>query len=324
MPAARPISPPRLAIGKLAGINGRIALLTGHFEVGKDDHPVGLTYEEIEFMVKTILHEDTSPLSLQFRILPDLSVLKQDTRMLQPFKKDGVWYYAVLYSLTCYASLKYRGSGSTAKYDNYTAGSRLWSISAKYGYEISEVEAIQNSNKPFHHKGRSVYYRTEQPGKEYKLEYVDVEDFSNSLEKFLYFYAELNDIFSQVSTWIDQKLDAMARCKCGHNGKIDYFKFLNKLKKIDALSSLKSHLKCTLCGGNSTVMTIPLYSEYTPRELIHNTAWINLERSRREIGPVVRNSELEEMYDTLGGDGDNAVYLSDGAYLSPNGEISED
>lgn len=65
-------------------------------------------------------------------------------------------------------------------------------------------------------------------------------------------------------------------------------------------------------------------SQYTPKECVHKTAWAKSGRQRAEVPPVTRNAELEELYKTLGGDSENAVYLSDGAYLSPNGEISDD
>lgn len=275
-------------------------------------------------MVKTISFKDTSPLSLDFRILPDLSGLKQDTRNLQPIKKDGFWIYRKIYSLTCYASLKFRGSGSTLKYDNYITGSPLWSISAKYGYEILEAEAIPDSNKPFSHKGRSVYYRTEQPGKQYELKYVDIEDRSDSLDKFLSFYAALNAKYANVNTWIDEKLDIDATCGCGHAGKIDHSRLFNKIDNVDEINSLKSHLRCSSCGRNSSIRLIPLYGKHTPKELFHETAWVESKKKNRTFRQSFKNSELKDMYNSLGGDGESPVYLSDGAYLSPNGEISED
>lgn len=299
-------------------------MLTGHFEVGKDDHPVGLTYEEIDFMVQTILSKDTSPLSLNFRILPDLSALKQDTHNLQPLKKDGFWIYRKLYNLTCYNSLKYRGSGSTLKYDNYITGSKLWCISAMYGYEISEAESIPDSNKPFIRKGRHVYYRTEQPGKKYELKYIDIEDSSNRLDDFLSFYSQLNVELSKAKTWIDHKFDFDVTCDCGHNGKIDHFRLLNKLNRVHEIISLKPQLRCNSCGDNSSVTLMPLYGEHTPKELFHKTAFVEFEKKIRKFSHYSRNTELSNMYNSLGGDGESPIYLSDGAFLSPNGEISED
>lgn len=275
-------------------------------------------------MVKPILDDNTSPLDLQFRILPDLSALKQDTFQLQPFKRDGFWYYATLYSLTCYTSLKYRGRGQIGYHGNYTTGSPLWSISANFGYQIPEAEAIPNSNRPFRRNGQSVYYRTEQPGKKYEFQYVDIEDKFKNLPKFLGFFAELNTRFAQVSTWVDQRLDAKVICECGHAGKIDHSKLSNRLHKVDAMDSLKSYLICTSCKRSAAVTVMPLYGEYTPEEYIHNTAWAKSGTVRTEVPSVARNPDLEEMYNTLGGDGERAAYLSDGAYLSPNGEISED
>lgn len=299
-------------------------MLTAKFRVGKDDLPLGLTFGDIESLVKPICDESESPLSLQFRILPDLSALKHDTRKLQPFKTNGDWYYAIIHSLSCYTSLTYRGYGSAIAYDNYSTGSPLWSISAHYSYRIPEAEAVPNSNRPFMRHGRSVYYRTEQPGKTYDLEYVEIKDSPRSLEKFLTIFAELNTRFAQVDTWVEQRLDAEAICECGHRGRIDHLSLSRLMSRLDTIASLKPYLTCTSCKRSSVIAVMPLYSRSTPQKYIHKTAWTTSERRRTEPPPVARDSEGEEMYNALGGDGETAVYLSDGAYLSPTGEIFED
>lgn len=268
--------------------------------------------------------ECDSPLSLQFRILPDLSALKHDTRKLQPFKTNGDWYYAMIRSLSCYTSLTYPGYGSTIAYNSYSTGSPLWSIAAHYSYRIPEEEALPNSNRSFLRKGRPVYYRTEQPGKTYELEYIEIKDRDRNLEKFLKFFYDLNAKFAQVGTWIDQKLDAEVVCACGHKGRIDHVILSRLMPKLDKIDSLKSRLTCTSCQRSSVVAVMPMYSKYTSHKYFHKTAWVSSGRSRAKSLSRAEISELKEMYNALGGDGETAVYLSDGAYLSPTGEILED
>jgi hypothetical protein len=308
-------------------INWNKRLYGKRFEVGKDDLPIdNLTFEEIDFIMKTIAYRDNSPLSLHFRIMENQSALKLITRDIQPFKKDGSWRYLKSYTLACYNSLKYQGYGNAFDSDKYIEGGQLWSISAAYGYEIDEKEAMPNSNKPFMHKNRYVYHRTEQPNKTYEMKHIIIEDQQRRIQAFLKFYFDLKKNLTHTNTWVDQKLDMIIRCECGHEGKLNYNALVGLLTKESNIDCLTSRFKCNSCAKKGAVKAFPIYSECTPKRFIHQTAWapFSRHRAKKRVRTAVQNPELRDMYKNVGGDGENPAYLSDGAYLSPNGEVSED
>lgn len=309
-----------------SGIDWKKRAFGENFYVGKDELPIEcLTFEEIEYIMKQISNRHNSPLGLDFRIMPDQSAFRLTSQKMQPSKKEGIWYYSTLYKLTCYRSLKYQGYGSTLEYANYTTGGELWCISATYGYEIEEENAIPDSNKPFFYKGRQVYYRTEQPNKIYEMKYATIKDPSNLISSFLKFYFELKNGLTYADAWIDQKFSMEVKCKCGHERQIDSTMLVNWLKRTSMLNSVMSRLKCSSCGKKGAVNIFPLYSEHTPQRFIHKTALLPFKyRAKKQGRTAPFNSELKDMYGNVGGDGENPIYLSDGAYLSPDGKISGD
>jgi hypothetical protein len=269
------------------------------FDVGKDDISVlNLTYVDIDFIMCVIGSISESPLSINFRIMPDQSALRLS---FDGFTSGGCKY--VSYTLGCYESIKYCGYGSTVAYANYWNVRQKWSISDVRVYELCESGPISL---------------------QYQKRFVRVEDPRDSIPDFANFYLYLIESFNHAHTWISQKLAMFVKCECGHHGTISDDAVSTLLKKAASVDNVVSRLKCNSCGKKRIIDIIPVYSKNTLKKFTHKTAWVPFRKSVPRRSAVHRNPELERMYEDLGGNGTDPVYLGDGAYLSSSGEVSDD
>ncbi|MBJ6128558.1 hypothetical protein [Microvirga splendida] len=290
------------------------------FYVETDDiTALKLSFWDIDQIMKSPHDSENSPLSLDFRVLPDLSVLKRTKRFGVARTLEALAKQSCVFDLSCYEYTRHRGSHFNSNTrSNYEFGPLLWSISATYietGYlnkgTISQVLDY-------------LYLGQSQSGI-FSMSYVTVNDPNDRLVEFANYYFKIREPLAQPQTWIDLKLGMRVKCPCDHVGFVNDKLVSSLLSKKMSLDDIESRLRCDECGLTGEMSVLPVYTERTPKSLLHRTGWVPC----REMPPTIkkparRESELGSMYNALGGDGTSPVYLGDGAYLSSSGKVLDD
>ncbi|MEP9400152.1 hypothetical protein [Mesorhizobium sp. KR2-14] len=279
------------------------------YYVGRDDISVSnLTIFDVDAIVmrRSVLYR--SPLDFDFILMPDLSFLQLQWNN---------YNFGINRKICCYSSVRFSG-GLPYHRKNYIVGSKIWGISAFYRPVEKSTEYADLNNVPSH---IVEVYGTK---RQYKMHYVVVDGPGDKLSEFSDLYFVIKESLTSTQTWIDGRFTMEASCRCGHFNEIGSEALQVLFSKGLSIEAVKSRLKCDACGKKGNVEIHPLYSENTPDRLKHKTAWVSSKgrRYNRER-TIPNNPELVRMYENLGGDGRDRVYLGDGAYLSKNGEVSD-
>lgn len=282
------------------------------YVVGRDDvSELGLSFEEIDriLMAAEWGDDENSPLSLDYRVLDDLSVLH--------LGRGRAGYRTLSIVLKCYQSARHLGVNYRNDASSYEYGPILWKISATYtqkdGYDKVDYAHVFDYlylGQPEHH----VFAMTE----------VLVTGPIDAIASFGAFYRQLQDKLTGTKAWMDLELDAVAECSCDHVGVIRSTTLRRLFRNGLSLDDLRSRLKCDQCGKKTSITMTPAYSERTPRNFRHRTMWVPPREKPVPRRDTTGNTGLRDIYDALGGDGSGSVYLGDGASISPGGRVFDD
>ncbi|TCR63042.1 hypothetical protein [Bosea sp. BK604] len=282
------------------------------YVVGQDDiSELNLSFGEVDQIVMSSEeHDENSPFSLSYRVLEDLSVLNVERR--------AVGYKKLEFTLKCYASARHRGVNFKNDASGYELGPVLWSLCGKY-------EVLSGYGDVDYAHGIECLVLGNPEHLRFALTEVTAKGPIESLSRFGDFHRQLRSKFATPQAWVDYELDGRAECSCDHIGVVRSASLRRLFDQGLAVDDIKSHLKCVGCGSKSGFRIDPVYSERTPPNFRHRTMWVPpreklVDKEEKRGG----NSDLRDLYDTLGGDGTGSMYLGDGLSVSSSGSLYDD
>ena len=152
--------------------------------------------------------------------------------------------------------------------------------------------------------------------------FEEKESFEDDIRSFFALFHEAEMKISNPMDWEPGGLRAKVLCNCGHSKTIPAANLLSG-KVCDNIFMLEKKLSCSSCGSVGRAKILPLFADSTVT---------HINRSRRYFDRALYNSteprhrfdHAEDLYEVMGGDGENDIYLGDGLSVSPDGSISGD
>lgn len=122
---------------------------------------------------------------------------------------------------------------------------------------------------------------------------------------------------SRIGTWVEMDLQMRVKCRCGHSAKIQARSTFASQPPDRPTSEVVALLKCNECGKADLLERLALFGTGDTAAVLYssNDRWAKRNRSTLD--------RVDAFYRTLGGDGENPVYVADGVSISPDGRLSE-
>lgn len=276
--------------------------------VGQDDiSETGLSFIEINEILKALDEHEDSPFGLMDRVLEDKSVL-------QKYRRSAFRGLDIDIGIECYESARHKGVGFKNDHAGYEFGPLQWKIVAGTARTHSPTDSDIILVLPYSHMGQEEDYPTS-----FAVKQVTLSGPIDRIRAFAAFFRELNEKRGQAKVWSSQSYAAHVSCGCGHISTV-FPKALKRAFKAGAtVADLSSRFRCTRCDGRFKVDVEPRYSKDTMSR--HMTFWVP---PRERYIHTSSQGRGDSLYNALGGDGTNSVYLGDGASISASGWISDD
>ncbi|ARE84410.1 hypothetical protein ROSMUCSMR3_02944 [Roseovarius mucosus] len=145
-----------------------------------------------------------------------------------------------------------------------------------------------------------------------------ISQFKRDIRDFIVPFKQAKQRVANPNVWRPAGLKAEIVCwSCGHNSETEAH-ILTRNRPTDDIFSLERRMKCKNCGTVGKASILPLFKESTRYAVERGRAYIERRRSS-----VIESTQDVDLYDVLGGDGTNSVYVGDGLNMRPDGSFSD-
>jgi len=137
-------------------------------------------------------------------------------------------------------------------------------------------------------------------------------DFERDITDFVLKFDERKKSIRNLGRWHAQGLQVRIMCECGHCTTRNAQDFSERHPEVADIFALTPSLRCSACGTRGRASILPTYRSgfYAPGEVGYY--------ERGNPSPERNEPEGADLYELLGGDGINKVYLGDDEYLGPD------
>lgn len=119
-----------------------------------------------------------------------------------------------------------------------------------------------------------------------------------------------------VGPWLQDNLWLQLKCDCGRERATSARELFGRLPASQTISEALTKLCCVDCGKSAARLIAPCF-ENGQTALDRYRCGSGDDSQRLHLG------DLDQLYETLGGDGKGPVYLGDGVSIGPDGTLSE-
>jgi hypothetical protein len=143
----------------------------------------------------------------------------------------------------------------------------------------------------------------------------DISDDLDAVERVL---DDCDKRLSHIAEWIRLNLVMRVKCACGRYASIQARESFASVAEKSTTRAAIARLRCKACGKSNVIETTPFYSNGREAGVFYGMY------DTPALCKLPKLERVDELYQNLGGDGENSVYAGDGLYVSPSGRIQED
>ena len=150
----------------------------------------------------------------------------------------------------------------------------------------------------------------------------DKRKFMTDIEAAVHQFGAMKSQIMTLDRWDEKGLEVVIKCQCGNTYKASTIEFSSRKLPPD-IFDIENSLRCSRCNEKGQAALIPTYrfreGFFSPAQSAYYS------RKRMDLGQLGPSSYNPiELYDALGGSGVSDVYLADGTFISPSGDLVED
>lgn len=147
--------------------------------------------------------------------------------------------------------------------------------------------------------------------------------FEKDIESMIHKFYSMRHEIRALDCWSDKGLEIFIKCQCGHSSKKSISELSGQQKQNSSIFEIEPMLRCSVCNKKGRSTLIPLY-RFRDGFLSPSQCGYYSKKLGKPDRPDQEGASLSELYDALGGDGVQDVYVSDDVYLSPSDGLDED